>query len=63
MLLRAKQIAYLTGYSETQARRFITKIKEINKLNYDEPMVSVEFFCNYFQVSLEYAEKKLKVKN
>lgn len=61
MLLRAKQVSFLTGYSDTQSRRFIEKIKALNKLVYEEPMIAIEYFCNYFSLDITRTEKKLSI--
>lgn len=60
MLLRAKQIEHITGYSETQSRRFIKRIKEKNNLQYREAAVSIAHLCTYFSIDEEKTIMRLK---
>ena len=62
MLLRAKEIAYVTGYSETQSRRFIKRIKEKNHSEYKEAAVCITHLCREFNMDEEQVYKRLKVR-
>jgi hypothetical protein len=62
LLLRAKQIKIITGYSETHCRRFMKRIKEKYNIEHKEAAIPLPFLCDYFNISEEMVIKRLNLK-
>jgi hypothetical protein len=63
LLLRAKEIKYITGYSETHCRRFMKRIKEKYNIEHKEAAIPITAFCKFFSLEEEQVFRRLKGKN
>ncbi len=61
LLIRAKQLAYLIGFSEAHAHKIIHKLKKENNLSYKETAISIELVCKYYNIPIEQAQKRLGI--